>query len=236
MSARRPCRDGVRATQVIGKIAQLALSTEAEQTPINKEIHHFIQIISAIAFALGISFFAAALGMGQDAVTSLVFMIGIIVANVPEGLLATVTVCLTLTAKRMYTKKVMVKNLEGMQRRPFVRHRRASSPSPDAVGGLFFDFESLEDVGAVAACRRERGRGDGVSATSRHRDAVDATPRPRRGPKRLEIEEATTHVIGRRRRRRRHARTGSSPASNRRALSFPHVWFVPLQASAAKLI
>ena len=46
-----------------------------------------------IAFALGISFFAAALGMGQDAVTSLVFMIGIIVANVPEGLLATVTVC-----------------------------------------------------------------------------------------------------------------------------------------------
>jgi hypothetical protein len=55
---------------------------EAEQTPINKEIHHFIQIISAIAFALGISFFAAALGMGQDAVTSLVFMIGIIVANV----------------------------------------------------------------------------------------------------------------------------------------------------------
>ena len=100
---------------VIGKIAQLALSTESEQTPINKEIHHFIQIISAIAFALGISFFCAALGMGQDAVTSLVFMIGIIVANVPEGLLATVTVCLTLTAKRMYTKKVMVKNLEGVE-------------------------------------------------------------------------------------------------------------------------
>ena len=39
-------------------------------------------------------------------------MIGIIVANVPEGLLATVTVCLTLTAKRMHSKKVLVKNLE----------------------------------------------------------------------------------------------------------------------------
>ena len=35
--------------------------------------------------------------------------------QVPEGLLATVTVCLTLTAKRMYTKKVMVKNLEGVE-------------------------------------------------------------------------------------------------------------------------
>lgn len=32
-------------------------------------------------------------------------MIGIIVANVPEGLLATVTVCLTLTAKRMHKKQ-----------------------------------------------------------------------------------------------------------------------------------
>ena len=146
--------DSVRATQVIGKIAQLALSTEAEQTPINKEIHHFIQIISAIAFALGISFFAAALGMGQDAVTSLVFMIGIIVANVPEGLLATVTVCLTLTAKRMYTKKVMVKNLEGMPRRPFVRRRRDSCPSHNEVGGLWSKFEPLEDVGARGVAER----------------------------------------------------------------------------------
>ena len=100
---------------VIGRIAKLALSTEAEQTPINKEIHRFILIISAIAIVLGVSFFCASLAMGQDEIASLVFMIGIIVANVPEGLLATVTVCLTLTAKRMYTKKVMVKNLEGVE-------------------------------------------------------------------------------------------------------------------------
>eukprot|EP00634_Sargassococcus_sp_CCMP2135_P008662 CAMPEP_0198650648 /NCGR_PEP_ID=MMETSP1467-20131203/5116_1 /TAXON_ID=1462469 /ORGANISM="unid. sp., Strain CCMP2135" /LENGTH=1226 /DNA_ID=CAMNT_0044386507 /DNA_START=684 /DNA_END=4361 /DNA_ORIENTATION=+ len=100
---------------VIGRIASLALSTDTEQTPINREIEHFIHIISAIAIVLGISFFAASLARGQDAIVSLVFMIGIIVANVPEGLLATVTVCLTLTAKRMYTKKVMVKNLEGVE-------------------------------------------------------------------------------------------------------------------------
>ena len=43
-------------------------------------------------------------------------------------------------------------------------------PSHDAGGGLFFEFESLEDVGAVAACQRD-------SATSRHRDAIDATAR-----------------------------------------------------------
>ena len=42
----------------------------------------------------------------------------------PEGLLATVTVCLTLTAKRMYTKKVMVKNLEGAVRGVFMHRLR----------------------------------------------------------------------------------------------------------------
>lgn len=40
------------------------------------------------------------------------FAIGIIVANVPEGLLPTVTVSLGLAAKRMKAKQVLVKNLE----------------------------------------------------------------------------------------------------------------------------
>lgn len=52
---------------------------------------------------------------GYDIISNLVFMIGIIVANVPEGLLATVTVSLALTAKRMAKKKVLVKNLESVE-------------------------------------------------------------------------------------------------------------------------
>jgi sodium/potassium-transporting ATPase subunit alpha len=44
-----------------------------------------------------------------------VFAIGIIVANVPEGLLATITVGLSLTAKRLSLEKVLVKNLEGVE-------------------------------------------------------------------------------------------------------------------------
>ena len=45
----------------------------------------------------------------------LVFAIGIIVANVPEGLLATVTVSLGIAAKRMSEKFVLVKNLESVE-------------------------------------------------------------------------------------------------------------------------
>merc|ERR1711970_254620 len=46
---------------------------------------------------------------------AIIFLIGIIVANVPEGLLATVTVCLTLTAKKMAAKNCLVKHLEAVE-------------------------------------------------------------------------------------------------------------------------
>ena len=51
----------------------------------------------------------------QDLFKNLVFLIGIIVANVPEGLLATVTICLKLTANRMGVKNLKVKNLESVE-------------------------------------------------------------------------------------------------------------------------
>ncbi|XP_017598282.1 PREDICTED: sodium/potassium-transporting ATPase subunit alpha-2 [Corvus brachyrhynchos] len=46
---------------------------------------------------------------------TLVFLMGIMVANVPQGLLATIIVCLTLTAKRMARKNCLVKNLEAVE-------------------------------------------------------------------------------------------------------------------------
>ena len=53
--------------------------------------------------------------IGYTWLESVIFLIGIIVANVPEGLLATVTVCLTLTAKSMARKNCLVKNLEAVE-------------------------------------------------------------------------------------------------------------------------
>jgi sodium/potassium-transporting ATPase subunit alpha len=41
--------------------------------------------------------------------------IGIIVANVPEGLLGCITVSLAITAKRLSEKFVLVKNLEAVE-------------------------------------------------------------------------------------------------------------------------
>ena len=100
---------------VMGRIAGLASGLETGDTPIAKEIAHFIHIITGVAVFLGVTFFIIAFILGYHWLDAVIFLIGIIVANVPEGLLATVTVCLTLTAKRMASKNCLVKNLEAVE-------------------------------------------------------------------------------------------------------------------------
>ena len=100
---------------VMGRIAGLASGLDMGETPIAKEIAHFIHIITGVAVFLGVTFFINAFILGYHWLDAVIFLIGIIVANVPEGLLATVTVCLTLTAKRMASKNCLVKNLEAVE-------------------------------------------------------------------------------------------------------------------------
>ena len=100
---------------VIGQIANLASSAEAVETPLSIEIHRFIVIVSSVALSLGVIFFIFGVIYGYNIIVNMVFAIGIIVANVPEGLLATVTVSLALTAQRMAGKMVLVKNLESVE-------------------------------------------------------------------------------------------------------------------------
>lgn len=100
---------------IIGLIAGLTMVAETAETPLSIEIERFIKIIGAVALILGITFFFFGVAYGYDYITNLVFAIGIIVANVPEGLLCTVTVSLALTAERMAKKSVLVKNLESVE-------------------------------------------------------------------------------------------------------------------------
>ena len=99
----------------MGRIAGLVSGLDTGSTPIAREIEHFIHIITGFAFFIGTLFCILALLLGYNWLEAIIFLIGIIVANVPEGLLPTVTVCLTLTAKRMAKKNCLVKNLEAVE-------------------------------------------------------------------------------------------------------------------------
>lgn len=100
---------------VIGQIANLAQSAESGETPIAKEIDRFIKIVASIAISMGLFFFAINFAFGYTIITNISFMIGIVVANTPEGLIITVSVCMALAAKRMALRKVLVKNLQSVE-------------------------------------------------------------------------------------------------------------------------
>lgn len=68
--------------------------------------------MAVIASILGISFFFGSLFNGYTWIEAVIFLISIVVANVPEGLLPQLTVALTLTANRMLNFDVLVNNLE----------------------------------------------------------------------------------------------------------------------------
>jgi len=93
----------------MGRIANLASGLEVGETPIAREIGHFIHIITAVAVFLGVSFFIIAFILGYHWLDAVIFLIGIIVANVPEGLLATVTVSITLSIVSLVVVVVKVK-------------------------------------------------------------------------------------------------------------------------------
>ena len=107
------CQTGM-STQ-IGSIVELTKATDVAETPIHRELRYFIKIISTIAISLGVLFFLVSVAIGKGEIGSLIFAIGIIVANVPEGLLPTVTLSLTIASKRIARKNALIKNLESVE-------------------------------------------------------------------------------------------------------------------------
>ena len=70
-----------------GDISKSTTSIPRPDTLIKHEIERLIKYMAIIAFTIGIAFLIAALLIGNNVTDSIVFVIGVIVANVPEGLL-----------------------------------------------------------------------------------------------------------------------------------------------------
>ncbi|KAL0239284.1 hypothetical protein PCE1_004972 [Barthelona sp. PCE] len=98
----------------VGRVAELTKQESNAITPIRADLDRFVFIISTIAIVLSLTFLVVGFFL-QDWLSSLLFAIGCAVANVPEGLLASISICLSLAARRMAGKNVLVKNLESVE-------------------------------------------------------------------------------------------------------------------------
>ncbi|XP_036149154.1 sodium/potassium-transporting ATPase subunit alpha-B-like isoform X1 [Monomorium pharaonis] len=100
---------------MIGRLAGLTSQLAKIETPIAKEIRHFVEIITIVAILCGLVFFGLSLLLEPNIVRAFTYLLGIVIANVPEVLLVTVTTVLTLTAQKMASKNCLVKNLEAVE-------------------------------------------------------------------------------------------------------------------------
>jgi calcium-translocating P-type ATPase len=98
-----------------GRIAHLTQTAGAASSPLQREIARLSRIVAALATGMGVALFFVGQAMGLPTWENLLFAIGIIVANVPEGLLPTVTLSLAMATKRMAKRNALVRHLPAVE-------------------------------------------------------------------------------------------------------------------------
>ena len=98
-----------------GRIAGLSQTIRRTASPLEREVSRLVRVLTAIACTMGIAFFLYGVVSGRPLWINLVFMMGIIVANVPEGLLPTLTLALAMGSLRMAKKNVLVTSLNAVE-------------------------------------------------------------------------------------------------------------------------
>ncbi|HUT72649.1 MAG TPA: HAD-IC family P-type ATPase [Desulfatiglandales bacterium] len=107
---------GTGMNSEIGKIAGLTQAIKAEESPLQKQLRGTVYAIAVLAAGLGLAFlFLGWLVAGLGFLQAFVFFIGIFVANVPEGLLPTVTLSLGMGVSRMVKRNAIVKHLASVE-------------------------------------------------------------------------------------------------------------------------
>ena len=100
----------------IGAIARLTQTVVEELSPLQREMKGVTRIVTGLAVALGAAFLVVSLTTGVLSVADgFLFALGVIVANVPEGLLPTVTLALALGVQRMARQRCLVKRLSSVE-------------------------------------------------------------------------------------------------------------------------
>lgn len=99
----------------LGRIAALAQSGGEGPSPLERQVRHATWLIAAIAVGVGVSFLPLGLLAGLGLSAALSFSIGLIVANVPEGLLPTITLALAAGVRDLARRGAIVKRLSSVE-------------------------------------------------------------------------------------------------------------------------
>ncbi|WP_269207240.1 HAD-IC family P-type ATPase [Rhodococcus opacus] len=100
----------------LGRIAALSQRVGHEESPLEKQVNRVAWLIAAVAVAMGLAFIPlGTLMAGLSLDDSVNFAIGLLVANVPEGLLPTITLALAVGVRTLARQGALVKRLSAVE-------------------------------------------------------------------------------------------------------------------------
>jgi calcium-translocating P-type ATPase len=99
----------------LGRIAALSQRSGRDQSPLERQITRATRLIAFVAVGAGAAFLPVGLAAGLSVASAASFAIGLLVANVPEGLLPTITLALAVGVREMARRGALVKRLSAVE-------------------------------------------------------------------------------------------------------------------------
>jgi calcium-translocating P-type ATPase len=100
----------------LGRIAALSERVEVEESPLERQVRRVAWLIALVAVAAGLVFLPIGwLVAGLPLQDAFIFAVGLIVANVPEGLLPTLTLALAVGVAGLARRGALVKRLSAVE-------------------------------------------------------------------------------------------------------------------------
>ncbi|MFJ9643522.1 cation-translocating P-type ATPase [Streptomyces sp. NPDC101206] len=99
----------------LGRIAALSQRTRREPSPLERQVKRVAWLIAAVAVAMSAVFLVTGVAVGLPVTDSLMFAIGLLVANVPEGLLPTITLALAVGVRVLARQGAVIKRLSAVE-------------------------------------------------------------------------------------------------------------------------
>ncbi len=100
----------------LGRIAALSERVKEERSPLETQVRKVAWLIAGIAIAMAVAFVPVAIfGAGLSLKNSIVFAVGLLAGNVPEGLLPVITLALAVAVRLLARRGALVKRLSAVE-------------------------------------------------------------------------------------------------------------------------
>ncbi|MEQ7127231.1 cation-transporting P-type ATPase [Actinopolymorpha sp. B11F2] len=99
----------------LGRIAALSERGAPEASPLERQVRRIAWLIAVVALGVGVAFLPLGTLAGLSLPDAFVFATGLLVANVPEGLLPTITLALAVGVRALAVRGALVKRLSAVE-------------------------------------------------------------------------------------------------------------------------